>query len=85
MPVSKQYTTVINIALPKALVPKIDQAAQKAYLSRSGYIRRAIAEKLEKPKPPPSNWWIVESLPENISDEELLKIVKIVRRGYGPA
>jgi metal-responsive CopG/Arc/MetJ family transcriptional regulator len=75
-------TVIINVAIPKGFLSRLDQAAKVAYLSRSEYIRRAIAEKLEVPRPPANNWVIVEALPESVSDEELLKIVKIVKNHH---
>lgn len=70
---------VISVSVPKVFLEKLDEAAKASYSNRSEYIRQAVVEKFSKPPKQLSDWVLVEALPDEISDEELIKIVKLVK------
>ncbi len=41
-------TQTLNISLPRELVKKIDILAKKQYTTRSGFIRQALIEKINR-------------------------------------
>ena len=78
------YTTVINISLPKAFLPVLEEAAKAAYASRSDYIRQAVLQKIAADQAKPlDDWFLVENLPDDVDDESLLRLVKQVKARKG--
>jgi Arc/MetJ-type ribon-helix-helix transcriptional regulator len=81
---SSTSTIVVNIAMPKEFLAKLDDAAKAAYTSRSDYVRQAVIEKINVP--PPSrhadDWLLVDALSKEVSDEELLEVVKVIKNHH---
>jgi Arc/MetJ-type ribon-helix-helix transcriptional regulator len=80
-------TQTLNISLPKELVKKIDHVAKAGLDTRSGYIRRAIIDKLNADRG--QDWDLLDALSMDIAhnasahgyktDEDFVQAVKEVR------
>jgi metal-responsive CopG/Arc/MetJ family transcriptional regulator len=82
----------VNISLPEELLDKVDRAAKAEFISRSDYIRQALAGKLkaDEVRERAESWRLLETIADEASanaerlglagDEDIVQAVKNMRR-----